>query len=183
MSANALQLSQLLNITLRNGDAMLMAGRSRATGLKSGDPDSFKSFDDLKEALYKQADYFIGRIVEGSNLRDRFSPKELPAPMLSPFIDGCMENRKDVTRAARATSSRGSRMINAIANLIDSLLVIKKLVYEQKRLSVKEFVQALDDGFNGHEIEAEIDAIPASGATGDAETDALPRRSWAGCSR
>jgi formate C-acetyltransferase len=63
MSANALLLSRLLDITLRNGASKMLAGTIQDDGLKTGDPDSFKTFDELLDALQAQGKYFIKNLV------------------------------------------------------------------------------------------------------------------------
>jgi formate C-acetyltransferase len=176
MSANALLLSRLLDITLRNGDSKMVAGTIRGEGLKTGEPDSFKSFDQLLEALCKQAEYFMDKIAEGSNLRDKVFAERLPAPLLSAFVDGCLENKKDVTRGGARYVFAGISTINSIANMIDSLYVIKKLVFDQKKVTLKELRDAVDDNFSGHEdLHREIKKLPGKWGNGDPECDELAR--------
>lgn len=177
MSANALQLSQLIDIVLRNGDSRLLAGTIKGDGLRTGEPESFKTFDDFLEALYKQSAYFIGKIAAGSNIRDKVFAERLPAPYLSAFTDNCVDSGKDVTRGGAKYIFAGVSMINSIANMIDSLLVIKELVFERKATTLRELTAAADNNYNGYEdIYREIQAIEGKWGNGDPETDALARR-------
>jgi trans-4-hydroxy-L-proline dehydratase len=177
MGANGLLLTRLLDITLRNGDSALMAGIIRGEGLKTGDPDRFETFDDLLEALLRQATHFLDKIVQGSNLRDRVHAELLPAPIISAFMQGCLESRRDVTRGGARYDLSGISMINSMANLVDSLYVLKKLVYEQHRFTVRQLLAALDHNFVGYEqIHEAITALEGKWGNGHAETDALARR-------
>jgi len=176
MSANALLLSRLLDLTLRNGDSRLLAAFIRDEGLKTGDPDSFGSFDELLAALQKQGKHLIKKIVDASNLRDRLFAELMPAPYISAFIDGCLEKKKDVTRGGGKYDLSGISMINSIANLTDSLYVLKKLVFEQKKYTVKELLEAVDHNFIGHEqLYREIKNLAGKWGNGNPETDLLAR--------
>ena len=177
MSATALLLARLLDITLRNGDSATMAGTMRGEGLETGDPASFRCFDDIVDALLDQGRHFIGKIVEGTNLKDRVYAEHLPAPYISAFMDGCLEKKKDVTHGGAKYDLAGISMINSIANLVDSLLVIKKLVFDQKKFGIGELVEALDVNFAGcEEMLDQIKGLPGKWGNGDAETDALAAR-------
>ncbi len=174
MSANALQLSRLLDITLRNGDSRILAGTIKGDGPATGDPKSFKDFDELLEALYKQARFFMDKIVEGSNIRDRIFAESLPAPMLSAFVQDCLEKRRDITNGGGKYVFAGVSTINSIANMIDSLYVIKKLVYENKDVTIGELMEAMDINYKGHEdLLAKIKQLPGKWGNGDPETDAM----------
>lgn len=175
MSANALQLSQLLNITLHNGNCRMLAGTIR-DGLNTGDPGSFKTFDEVLEAYYAQAAAAIKKIVKGSNLRDRAFGRQMPAPLVSAFVDGCLESGRDVTRGGARYVFAGVSMINSIANLVDSLLVIKQLVFERKLVTLPELIAAADADFAGREdLLREIRAVEGKWGNGDPEGDSLAR--------
>lgn len=177
MSANALLLIRLLDMTLRNGDSKLLAGTVRGEGLKTGDPDTFENFDEFLEALLEQARFSINKIVDGSNLRDRLYAERLPAPCISVFTDGCLASRKDITQGGARYDLAGISMINSIANLVDSIFVIKKLIFEERRFTFKELVKALDDDFEGHkDILKEIKNLRGKWGNGNPETDELSNR-------
>ena len=174
MSANAMQLSRLLDITLRNGDSRTIAGTIRAEGLPTGDPQDMKTFDDLLEAFLAQGRHFMAKLVDASNLRDRLYAERLPAPCISAFIDGCMDKKKDVTHSGGRYDLSGISMINAVANVVDSLYVIKKLVYERRAFTIRELLEAVDDNFVGHsQIDELIRTLPGKWGNGDPETDEL----------
>jgi len=177
MSANALQLMRLLDITLRNGDSRILAGVIKQDGPATGDPDDFASFDDLLDAFFTQARRFIKQIVLGSNLRDKLYAEHLPAPLISAFMDGCLKSGRDVTAGGARYDLSGISMINSIANLVDSLLVIKKLVYERRRCTIGQLMNAVDENFVGsQDLLAEIKNVSGKWGNGDVETDELARR-------
>jgi len=176
MSANALLLARLLDLTLRNGDSRLLAAYLPDEGLKTGDPDSFRSFDDLLAALSKQGKHQIQKLVEASNLRDQLFAELMPAPYISAFIDGCLAKKKDVTAGGGVYDLSGISMINSIANLADSLYVIKKLVFEEKKFTIQQLLTAVDQNFQGQDqIYREIKNLSGKWGNGNPETDQLAK--------
>jgi len=177
MSANALTLARLLDTTLRNGDSATMAGMVRKDGLPSGDPDRFQTFEQFLDAFCRQADHFIEKIARGSNLRDEIFASMRPTPHLSAFIDGCIDHKTDQTRGGARYDLSGLSMINSIANLTDSLLAIEKLVFEQKRFTIRQLIRAVDDNFQGHdEIARALKDLEGKWGNGCKHTDELARR-------
>lgn len=174
MSANALLLSRLLDMTLRNGNSKTLAVTVRNEGPKTGDPDTFETFDELLKAFAEQAKVLIKKIVKASDLRDRLYEANLPAPHISAFIQGTLESRKDVTSGGATYDLTGISIINSIANVTDSLYVIKKLVFERRKYSIKQILEAIDHNFAGYEM-LHKDILGISGKWGNAneETDLL----------
>ncbi len=174
MSANALQLARLLDITMRNGDSAILAGIIKQEGPSTGDPDDFPDFESFLEALYKQAEFFIEKLVNGSNLRDSLFSRYLPAPYISAFMDGCLQSKQDVTTGGATYDLAGISMINSIANMVDSLYAIKKLVYEESACSMRELLEAMDHSFVGYEeLAKKIKALPGKWGNGHPESDEL----------
>lgn len=177
MSANALLLARLLDTTLRNGDSKLLAGTIQGEGLSTGDPDTFESFDQLVEAFLEQSRFAIKRIVDGSNVRDRLYAERMPAPYISAFMDGCLDSKKDVTRGGAVYDLSGISMINSIANLVDSLYAIKKLIFEEKKFTFAELLEAVDSDFEKRQdIFRDINKLSGMWGNGNPETDELARK-------
>ena len=175
MSASALLLSRMLDITLRNGDARTLAGLIQG----EGDPSlrrsgGYDSFDELLEAFVAQGRYFIAKIVRVSDLRDQLYAETMPAPLISLFMDGCLDKAADVTQGGGRYDLTGISMINSIANVTDSLLTIKKLVFEARTRTLAEIMEAIDHNFVGYEeLLTEIKNIKGKWGNGAAESDAL----------
>lgn len=176
LNASSLLLSRLLDITLRNGDSQTLMGKLKKVGLETGDPDTFESFDQLVDAFIEQAKHQVKLIVEAANAHDRLYEETLPAPYASAFIDGCLDKRKDVTAGGAHYDLTGISFINSIANVVDSLYVIKKLIFERKELTFKRLLKAIDKNFIGYEdLHKKIRVIDGKWGNGSAETDELAR--------
>lgn len=174
MSGNGLLLCRLLDMTLRNGDCQTIFGKIKEAGLKTGDPNEFETFGDLMDAFYQQAKEQVGLIVKGSNFRDEIFSKHQPAPYISAFMDGCLQNRRDVTKAGAKYDISSIGVLNSIANLTDSLYAIKKIIYEDKITTFDELLDALDNNFVGYEdLHKRILEIEGFYGNGNAEVDEL----------
>ncbi len=99
-----------------------------------------------------------------------------PATTVSMMVEGCIEN-------ARGYYDRGPKYTvlaphaGGIANTANSLLAIKKLVYDEKLVTLKEFVGILRDDWKGQEPMRRLVStrIPAYGNDND-EADAMTRK-------
>ncbi|MFP4500482.1 MAG: pyruvate formate lyase family protein [Candidatus Hydrogenedentota bacterium] len=177
MSANALLLAKLLDMTLRDGATMTIAGPLRHEGARTGKPEEFADFEDLIAAFFAQGKDAIAKVVTASNLRDRIYAEHQPAPFISAFMEGCLESRCDVTAGGARYDLSGISLINSIANVTDALLVIKRLVYEEKRYTFADLLAALDANFEDHEeLHAAMRDVPDRWGNGQPEADALARR-------
>jgi len=74
----------------------------------------------------------------------------LPSPFLSAVIRDCMETGVDVTAGGARYNFSGIQMIQ-VANLADSLAALKELVYEQKKVTPEELLNALRADFVGYD--------------------------------
>ncbi|MBN1689506.1 MAG: hypothetical protein JW901_00615 [Dehalococcoidia bacterium] len=173
---SALLLSRILDMTLRNGDSQTPIGPIKGTGLKTGDPDSFVSFDQLVNAYIDQVAFQIKKIVAATQIRDRLYAENLPSPYISAFMKGCLENCRDVTAGGAVYDLEGILIMNSIANVVDSLFVIKKRIFEQKRFTFKELLNAIDRNFEGYgQMLQEIKEVEGKWGNGNPESDGIAR--------
>ena len=174
---SALLLCRVLDMTLRNGDSQTLIGSVRGVGPRTGDPDTFTSFDQLVDAFIAQAEHAVEQIVKASRIRDELYAEHLPAPLISAFMQGCLERKRDVTHGGALYDLEGILFMNSIANVVDSLHVIRTLVFERRRCTFRQLLDAIDHNFVGHEeLHREMRAIENRWGNGDPATDALARQ-------
>ena len=77
-------------------------------------------------------------------------PPQMPAPFLSVLIDDCIAKGKDYN-AGGARYNNSYVQFVGIGSLTDSLAALRKLVFEERSISLADFVKALDADFAGHE--------------------------------
>jgi formate C-acetyltransferase len=142
----AVNVALFLDLTLHRGVSQITG---KKVGIDVGDPREFKTFDDLYEAFKKQCEYVVNRVLWLGTLAQSIEPQYLRFPFNS-CVTGpsCMEKGQDIL----VTDSDHSYGISdrAIVDTADSLTAIKKLVYDEKKLTMDELMKALDTNFEGN---------------------------------
>ncbi len=174
---SALLLCRTLDMTLRNGNCLTIGGIVKDVGLKTGNPDNFDTFDEFLDAFYQQINFVIQKIVKATIIRDRLFADYFPAPFISAFMRGCFKTKKDVTQGGAFYDAEGILIMNSIANMVDSLYVIKKLIFEQKKFNFRDLIQAIDNNFtnNYQKIHKLILDLEGKWGNGNPECDELAR--------
>lgn len=174
---SAMLMCRVLDTTLRNGDSMTFMGLLKNVGIRTGDPDSFSSFDQFVDAYIEQGKFVIGRIVEATRIRDGIYAEKLPAPHISAFMGGCLDKKKDVTRGGAVYDIEGILFMTSIANTVDALYVIKKLIFERRGLTFKKLLRALDRNYRGYEDVLKMTlALDGRWGNGNPESDEIAAR-------
>jgi len=121
-------------------------------GARTPDPETFTGIEDVIEAYLEQVRFLFGKMVKLENTSRGLYQKYAPRPFLSALLDGCIERGQDAKEWAYSTSSINAyNIIVGPTNVADSLAAIKKLVFDDKELTMKEFIDILDKNWEGHE--------------------------------
>lgn len=113
--------------------------------------DGFESFNDLLAAIKDNISKYVKNMVEGSNIVDKAHRECAPIPFLSNFITGCFETGKDVTEGGAMYNFSGVQGIGS-PNLSDSLYVVKKLIFDNKEMTLKQLVSILNNNWKDNEV-------------------------------
>ena len=111
-------------------------------GVQTGDVTEMKSFDEFYDAYKKQMEYFISLLVNADNAIDVAHAERCPLPFLSCMVDDCLKRGKSVQEGGAVYNFTGPQGFG-IANMADSLYAIRKLVYEEKKVTMEEMKEAL----------------------------------------
>ena len=130
---------------------------SELVGLQTGDVESFASYADFFAAYEKQMVHCIELLVNANNAIDTAHAERCPLPFLSCMVDDCVKRGKSVQEGGAVYNFTGPQGFG-VANAGDALYAIKKLVFEEKRLDLKAYKQALADNF-GHAAGDSISSI------------------------
>ncbi len=172
-----------MNITVnlvKGVELALNDGRDPLTGEQvgphTGDPRDFHGFEELWKAYTRQMDAFLEGAVESIGAAERAWPQISPSPFIAATIDDCIADGKDISAGGAHYNSVGF-VGTAIANTCDSLLALKKAVYEEKRYTIEEILEALRDNFEGNEVMRQylLNRI-AKWGNNDEEADELAER-------
>jgi formate C-acetyltransferase len=119
-------------------------------GPKTGDPRDFHTFEDFLSAYKVQLKYLMEMSVEGNNNLGEAHKYIHPTPLLSAVFQGPMEKGMDVIEGGAQYNTSGVALVS-ISDAIDSLLVIKELIYDKKELDFPALLTALKANFEGEE--------------------------------
>ena len=109
-----------------------------------------KTFEEFTDWYEEELLSIIQQAAQACNLVDASYYKSYPSPMLSVMVNNCVDEGADV--AALGPVYRFSTINNCgMANAVDSLLAIKEMVFEKKKLTLEELRTVLDTDFQGYE--------------------------------
>jgi len=143
-----LNVPKILELTLHNGVDPLTG---KEIGLKTGDPLTFTSFEQLYEAFEKQLQYVVDTKIRVNNYLEYMYRRNAPATFLSVVIEGCIESGKDYYDAGPKYNTTYIQCCG-IGTITDSLSVLKKHVFEQESVSMEQLLHALQNNFQGYEV-------------------------------
>lgn len=163
---------KVLELTLYNG-------RDPRTGIQlcpnpgNKDLSTFESFDELMEALKCQLEYYDRQGVIGVMCIERAYAELTPTPFASALMDDCIKRGMDIEWGGAHYNTIFLRGVG-MANVGNSLAAIKKLVFEDKKLTGAQLLHALETNFEdttttptGPEIQRMCLAAPKYGNDDD----------------
>ncbi len=110
--------------------------------IQTGEVEDMLTFDEFFEAYKKQMQYNIGLMVNADNAIDLAHKERCPLPYQSSMIEDCIGRGKTIQEGGAIYNFTGPQGFG-IANMTDSLYAIKKLVYEEEKVTISEFKEAL----------------------------------------
>ena len=140
-------LPKVFEVTLNNG---IDPRSGKEIGLKTGDPTSFRSFEELFDAFKKQVRHFVDVKVRGNNIIERLYAEYLPSPFLSILIDDCISTGKDYHDGG-ARYNTSYIMGVGLGTLTDVIASVKYNVFDKKHISMKGLLRVLKNNFKGSE--------------------------------
>ena len=147
-------------------------------GSKTSEPSSWEEF--LSTYYYYLAEH-CDIAINNVNEQAKHAYAAYQSPYYSGSIASCMESGRDVFNCGMVYRNQSIKCF-AIATAVDSLLAVKKFVYEKKKVSLSELRAILENNWQGSEmLRAEIMKDSAKYGNHDAEADALTREIFAFC--
>lgn len=144
-----------VEMTLYNGK-MLKFGDEQL-GLETGDPTKFKTWDEFWQAYVAQQTNFLKHAFIQQQIIINLRPKHFATPLGSSMHDLCMETYKDLhTPVIEGGIDLGYFELIGYGTVVDSLAVIKKFVFEDKKLTMAELIEAVKNNFEGYEAIREM---------------------------
>ncbi len=118
----------------------------KEASIHTGNVESFKTFDEFYDAYKKQMEYNISLLVNADNAIDMAHRILCPLPFESCMVDDCMKRGLSLQEGGAVYNFTGPQGFG-IANVADSLYTVKKLVFEEKKVTLGELKKALEMNF------------------------------------
>ena len=126
-----------LELVFANGE-----DKGEMVGVPTGEVTEMSSFEEFYNAYKKQMEYCISLLVNADNAIDVAHAKRCPLPFLSCMVDDCLKRGKSVQEGGAVYNFTGPQGFG-IANMADSLFAVRKLVYEENKVTMEEMKEAL----------------------------------------
>lgn len=135
-------------------EMVVNGGRSLNTGKQlgpdTGSLDTYENFDEVLKSVDQQFEYWSDQMCSSLNIIDSAQRTRKPLPYVSAFFEDCMASGKDLTEGGAKYNGIGPQA-SGMATCADSLSTIKQLVFDEKRCTGAELLQAVKDNWKGHE--------------------------------
>ena len=147
-SAVNINFAAALEFALNNGISRIY---NEKLGITDKSAVHFKSFDEVEKAFYDEFDKLIEHSVISTLVAQKLHKEMVPRPFLSSCIESCLDKGVDLVDAG-AKYNLGPVLTGiGLAVVANSLAVIKKLVFEDKLIEMKDIIEAMNANWEGFE--------------------------------
>ncbi|MBU2608206.1 MAG: hypothetical protein KKF26_02705, partial [Chloroflexi bacterium] len=142
-----LNVAKIFEFVLENGKDPLTGIQ---LGLQTGSAEGFQTYEEFYQAFVKQMEYFVPLTHNIS--RTAWSlQRNFPTPFASPLVNDCIKEGKDISDGGARYSFGDGVCLVGVIDIANSLAAIKKLVFEDRKLTMGQLRQALLADFEGYE--------------------------------
>jgi pyruvate formate-lyase/glycerol dehydratase family glycyl radical enzyme len=138
---------RVLEIALNNG---FDPRTGKQLGPKTGEFESFETFDEFKKAFKSQLTYFMGLTVEEHNILLEAQRELFPDVVHSVLMADALKVGRDALDRVLPFENASALNPVGMINAADSLAAIQKLVYEEKKVTATELKAALAANWEGN---------------------------------
>jgi benzylsuccinate synthase len=140
--------------------------------IETGDPTKFKDFEEFYQAWLKQWEWIVKTEIKLRNRCYARIKEDYRRPFVSALYKGCLETGKDIMLTEMAGLS--FRNVVGWVDSIDSLAAVKYCVFDQKKYTMAQLVEALKADWEGYdEMRKDFKNAPKFGNDNDAADDIM----------
>jgi len=165
ITAAILNYTKLLEYTLYQG---VEPTTGEQLGVRTPDPCTLTTYEDFLDAFLSQLRFVLEKVAEIYVITEKLYQEMMPRPLASMLV-----GRKTAIERGRDVCHRGDAGYSEVflagcVNVADSLVVIKKLVFEERSLTMEELVEACRSDWAGREdLRMKCLAVPKFGNDDD----------------
>jgi len=143
--------------------------------IETGDPAGFADFEEFYQAWLKQYDWVVRTEIGLRNKCIRNWEETCRRPFLSLLYKGCVETGKDIVQYKDAPWL-SFQSIYGWVDMVDSLIAVKYMVYDKKKYTMAQLVEALKAEWEGYEeMRKDFKDAPKFGNDDDYADDLMVR--------
>ena len=120
--------------------------QGKQLGPKTGDVTEFTTYEEVFEAYKKQIAYFLDIKIKGSNVIEKIYAEHMPVPFLSVITNDCISKGKDYNSGGARYNTKYIQGVG-IGTITDCLAAVKYNVFDEKKFTMAELLEALEDNF------------------------------------
>jgi pyruvate formate-lyase/glycerol dehydratase family glycyl radical enzyme len=139
--------AKILELTLNNGKCTICG---KQIGPSTGDPRQFESMSDLQKAFREQLFYWVKLMAKGAKVIAEAKAEKKMAPFGSAMLEGPLQRGRDMAKGGASYNGYGV-FFCGLANTADSLAVIDRLIYRDKKMTWDQLLDALNTNWEGRE--------------------------------
>lgn len=168
-----INLAKALELALQNGVDPVSGEQ---IGPSNGEPRQFVNFEQMFDAYTQQLDFLLTRTVKYVGAHEQHWSQINPSPLIAGTIEDCLARGKDIGQGGAHYNAVGCVGIG-LANACDSLLAIRQTVFDEKRFTMEEVLDAIQCDFEGYEPMRQylLNKVPKWG-NNDSDADAMAKR-------
>ncbi|MFH0766445.1 MAG: pyruvate formate lyase family protein, partial [Calditrichota bacterium] len=140
-------LAKALELVLHNGIDPLSG---QQVGPQTGELSELSSLPELFIAWRKQMAKMVADNAQARYNSRLHLAEHSGSPLISCFVHDCLERGRDVVAGGALYNNIYPQGVGLV-NVADSMMVIKKFVYDAKQLTLAELVEMCDKNFAGYE--------------------------------
>lgn len=146
IATTRMNMAKCIELTMNGGVDM-------TTGKQIGKPCpvDYASFDDFFEAFLEQVDYFLDFAIEFAQAQGEYCTEINPSLIYSSSFIECIQKGLDVHEFPLKYNNMSLKCIG-LATVVDSLMAVKKFVFEKKTVSFSQLREILIRNWEGHEM-------------------------------
>lgn len=119
-------------------------------GPKTGDAKEFKTIDEVFDAFRMQTRNSIDLALRAKDISRKLEYTYLPCPFIGSLDDGCVEKGMNDTEIAEVPNP-WHNMNTGSTCVIDSFAAMEKLIFDEKKYTMPQLVDALQNNWEGYE--------------------------------
>ncbi len=139
--------AKIMELVLNNGKCAICG---KQIGPLTGDPRTFESIEGVRQAFREQVAYWMKYLARGVKVPKENQSKWYPAPFSSSLSEGPLQKGIDITQGGSWFTTYGL-FLAGLADTADSLGVIDRLIYREKKVTWDELIQALKANWKGYD--------------------------------